>query len=309
MTLGTLQPTRSTNTGSLSSNGSSLRKRFGFGNLTRENSKTDSESKVGQMWRSLSKKASGDVDNQSTSISKSVLSRSRSTDNESRRPLLMVPDPQDQPSVSNFRQAEPRSRPGSAHNIVPDLIAIGESGLQSLQRNPKKKRRSSLSDLHSLQRISSPALEIKSQSRRLENQRTDLPPQSARKFVKDPSPLGMRSNSSSRPLSKLPSPTNRKENVRLIGPSTQYGKSGRPNFESPPISSLSQRKHGLDRSRIPSLRHGLQERRDASNSPIPVPKKLSSSPQKMRIQSPQKVNLKTAIRGKILTHVVARTLR
>ena len=308
VTIGSLQRTRSVNTGSLSSNGSSLRKRFGFGTLTRENSKSDSESRVGQMWRSLSKKASGDGDTQPASISRSILSRSRSTDNDSRKPFAMGPDFKDHISLPNSRQGESRSRPGSAHNIVPNLITIGEAELQSLQHPSKKKRRSSLSDLHNLQRVNSPVLEIQSQKPKPALQRANVPLlQSVRETTKDSSPPRLRSISPSRSPSKLPSPINRRENVRPQGIHAQPGKSGKPSLHEPTIPPRNQSRHELARSRIPSLRHGLQERPDASNSPSPLPRKPTSSPQKMRIQSPQKVEPIKSFQRVMLTDIASRT--
>ena len=109
----TREKMESTHTGSFNSTGSSLRKRFGLGMLTRENSKSDAgESRVGQIWRSLSKKASGDSDSQPGSLSKSFLSRSKSTD--SPKLLASRPNSRDRPLSAHSVQDENKFRPGSA---------------------------------------------------------------------------------------------------------------------------------------------------------------------------------------------------
>ena len=101
-----------TQAGSVNSTGSSLRKRFGLGMLTRENSKSEAgESRVGQIWRSLSKKASGDSDSQPGSLSKSFLARSKSTD--SPKMLTSRPGSRDRPLSAHSVQDENKSRPGS----------------------------------------------------------------------------------------------------------------------------------------------------------------------------------------------------
>jgi hypothetical protein len=89
-----------------STSNSSLKKRFGFGgNLSRENSKTDADSKVGALWRTLSKGASN------ASVADRPISR-------------------DRPTV---------------------LGAFPFESPQQASAQPRKKRRSSLSDLKDLQ--------------------------------------------------------------------------------------------------------------------------------------------------------------
>lgn len=124
---------RSTNTGPISSNTSSLRKRFGL-TLSRENSKSESESKAGSVWRTLSKSRGGD--SQPSSVSKATLSRSNSTDVN--RLSARHPPSRDRPTVLGAFAFEQTSTLGT----------IGEN--QTIGP-PKKKRRSSLSDLGSLQ--------------------------------------------------------------------------------------------------------------------------------------------------------------
>ena len=77
----------STNTGSLASNTSSFRRRFGLDTLLRQNSKTDSDARP-SMWRTLSKtnRNVAICEQSSSSFSKAHLSRSRSIDVGNRRP-------------------------------------------------------------------------------------------------------------------------------------------------------------------------------------------------------------------------------
>ncbi|MCJ1311956.1 hypothetical protein MMC25_005630 [Agyrium rufum] len=151
-----LKRTRSVNTGSLSSNASSIRKRFGFGNLSRENSKTDNESRSGSVWRSWGKnsRTNGDPPSQQPSLSKSFLARSRSTDIDLRSGLSPRPSSSDRPLSSSSSQAFTREgspqRPGSAHNALSTLTTIGEIVPDRTIQTPRKKRRSSLSDLEPL---------------------------------------------------------------------------------------------------------------------------------------------------------------
>ena len=74
---GSMKSTRSINAGSMNSNASSLRRKFGFGTVSRENSKHESESKVASIWRTLSKNARNPEDNHSQppSLSKASLVR------------------------------------------------------------------------------------------------------------------------------------------------------------------------------------------------------------------------------------------
>ncbi|KAF2750335.1 hypothetical protein M011DRAFT_396973 [Sporormia fimetaria CBS 119925] len=138
--------------GSISSN-TSLRKRFGFGTLTRENSKseTPTESKVGSLWRSLSKNTHG-TESQPNSMSKAgipSLNRSQSIDtgvqSAPRRPTS-----RDRPTVLGAFAFESGPSPHSRSFLGAPLGTIGE--VSSTKAGlPRRKRRSSLSDLKSLQ--------------------------------------------------------------------------------------------------------------------------------------------------------------
>lgn len=141
--------------GSLNSN-TSLRRRFGFGTLERENSKSEKESKVGSLWRSLSKNSHG-TDLQPPSMGRSGpghLARSNSIDAAARLSPKR-PSSRDRPTVLGaftFENANSNPNPSSNTNgrgFVGNLGTIGE--VPPTVGPPRKKRRSSLSDLKTLQ--------------------------------------------------------------------------------------------------------------------------------------------------------------
>ena len=142
-----------TKSGSVSSQTSSFRKRFGFG-LSRHNSKDEPESKVSSIIRNLAKtKGSSEANSQPSSLSKTALLRSKSTDSDSRIAPFLRPISRDKSSFSTltFDEHAHSSRPGSAHSTIQILQSIGENPAKSETMLSKKKRRSSLSDLKSLQ--------------------------------------------------------------------------------------------------------------------------------------------------------------
>ena len=141
---------RATAAGSLNSN-TSLRKRLGFGTLIRENSKSENESKVGSLWRSLSKNSHG-TDNQPPNLSKAgpvSLGRSNSTDANIRLSPKR-PSSRDRPTVLGAFSFEGGSSPHGRSFLGAALGTIGEVPIGATGP-PRKKRRSSLSDLKALQ--------------------------------------------------------------------------------------------------------------------------------------------------------------
>lgn len=136
------------NAGGSINSSSSLRRRFGFGNLSRENSKSENESKVSMLWRSLSKN-SHSQEALSASISKAgsqSIGRSNSIDNGRHSPKR--PSSRDRPTVLGAFQYDSgsqtnRSFLGTIGEIPPSRLAV--------PIQPRKKRRSSLSDLKELQ--------------------------------------------------------------------------------------------------------------------------------------------------------------
>ncbi|KAH9834305.1 Rho guanyl nucleotide exchange factor [Teratosphaeria destructans] len=134
---------RSVNSASISSNTSSLRKKFGFGHLHRSNSRSEEESKVSAVWRTLSKSTRGEA-SPVNSISRASLHRSHSTDLDARLNPKR-PSSQDGPSLkpSPFDDV-----PSTAAASAQSLGTIGEHPSFIPTGPPRKKRRSSLSDLH-----------------------------------------------------------------------------------------------------------------------------------------------------------------
>ncbi|KAI9928281.1 hypothetical protein MW887_002314 [Aspergillus wentii] len=111
----------SQNAGSISSNASSFRKRFGF-SLHREGSKHDGESKVSSILRTLSKsKGSGDSE---PNTPKGTLSRSKSIDVDAGMNLLLRPGSRDRPIPGSSHSQDHFRRPGSSQEQPPSLSSI-----------------------------------------------------------------------------------------------------------------------------------------------------------------------------------------
>lgn len=114
--------------------------------------KSESESKVASVWRTLSKNAKlgGESQQQSSSFSKASLVRSRSTDLDTRMLPPSRPVSRDLPPLPCVSSPdESHSRPGSSHLNFSTLDTIGEGTPTKHMMLAKKKRRSSLSDLKS----------------------------------------------------------------------------------------------------------------------------------------------------------------
>ena len=307
---GSLTRTRSINTGSLSSNASSLKKRFGLGTLSRENSKNESESKVASIWRTLSKNARspGEGHSQPPSLSKVSLGRSRSTDTDNRMLPPLRPVSRDRPTTSGSEAPnEPKPRPGSAHLNVSTLSSIGEGTPTKSAPLPKKKhRRSSLSDITSIKDPDviaawSPLQPRKPANFRESNSKIATPPRTSSPIKQSPV-HGITKQSPQ--LSGLPrrfgSPQ-RKENspVRETLPRTSSSPSvprtasakaaNKDQPEEVMITSYSPQKRQVSRSGIPAPKGGLSERTWPPNGNISISKTSSQAPQKLRMQSPQKL--------------------
>lgn len=306
-----LRRNRSVNTGSLSSNTSSLRRKFGFGTLSRENSKSESESKVASVWRTLSKnKGSGDSHSQPGSLSKGSLLRSRSTDTDPRMLPPLRPASRDRPVTSGAASyEEPSPRPGSSHRAMEILSTIGEGTPTKPTVLTKKKRRSSLSDLRPLTgspslsgfagspsqlrtptRIQLPGSGLKSPSKDesirqpVLTRQPDASPSLSRPRFGSPERLTTPQQPSApfqgseTPQRKLPSP----RATRIASPKRTATRSD-DTVTSPP--NLTKRK--TSQTGIPTPK-ALSERQWPPNGTTP-PKKATQSPQKLRMQSPQKL--------------------
>lgn len=137
-------------TGSVTSNTSSLRRKFGLDSLLRQHSKSDAERP--SMWRTLSKHSRNPATGESASLSKARVNRSRSIDmgvspgvpvpNRLRRP-----GSRDRPPVVGAFD-DINHRPVSSHQL--ETIGEPETEPAASPKSLKKKRRSSLSDLKEL---------------------------------------------------------------------------------------------------------------------------------------------------------------
>ncbi|KAJ9136474.1 Rho guanine nucleotide exchange factor gef2 [Pleurostoma richardsiae] len=269
-------------TGSMTSNTSSLRRKLGFDTLLRQNSKDERERP--SVWRSLSKHGRNPATGESASLSKASVNRSRSIDmgypagpNKLRRP-----GSRDRPPVAGAFD-DIITRPASSHR----LETIGEPGEGSEQKSLKKKRRSSLSDLKSLMAAATledkplMPLNITKQTSEKFNSAPRIPapskipisPQS--QTLRSPSglPAGLRS-------------PRQKENVAEV-----FQKMPTP---PQPARSPEKRAHSktLSSSNIPTLKLSSRPR-SGSESPVrpttSPTKGSSSTTQKLRLQSPQKL--------------------
>lgn len=296
---------RSTAAGSLNSN-TSLRKRFGFGNLTRENSKSENESKVGSLWRSLSKNSHG-FESQPSSVSKAgpaSLGRSNSTDMNVRLSPKR-PSSRDRPTVLGAFSFENGQSPHGRSFLGAALGTIGE--VPSTAGPPRKKRRSSLSDLKTLQTANdtptwSPQTPRRPDSSHRNVRQTSASPRTPvnntpspvkPSAIPTPSRLGS-------PIRKENSPANVLDRAGTVRPKATTTKSEAKDEVT--IKSYSPSKKRTESvSGIPTLKStssGLSERPTSGNA-IKIPPSTprsptkagtsASPPKKLKMQSPQKL--------------------
>lgn len=271
--------------GSLTSNTSSLRRKLGFDNLLRQNSKTEPDTRP-SMWRSLSKHGRhGDVSSLSSSLSKAS-GRSRTFDvaSQSMGPnKLRRPASRDGPPLSaGFDEIQ---RPASSHK----LETIGEPELPENSAplsSTRRKRRSSLSDLKNLMAAAtledSPLMPLR------------INKQTAEKFNSGPRVP---------PPSRIPvSPTTQqnlrssrqKENIPAPDPFHASQHSLVATDDEKPMEKVHSK--SLSVSGIPVLKPPQRTDGLASSTGGESPSRPSSSPtrqpQKFKLQSPQKLREK-----------------
>ena len=292
------QSTQSTATGSLTSN-TSLRKRFGLGTLTRENSKSEHESKVGYLWRTLSKSSHG-PESQPSSLSKAghaaFLARSNSTD-AAMYGSPKRPSSRDRPTLLGAFAFESTSGSG--------LKTIGE--VPSSTGPPRKKRRSSLSDLKSLQSANhtpswSPQTPRNTNASSRANRQSSASPRTPSPLKPSAIPAPSRHGT---PVRKENSPGNVLQRARTLELKSPQ------KAEEVTVKSFNPTKRRTDSiSNIPTLKsahaasNGLMERPTSGNTvklPPSTPRthstKASTSsiptvgetPKRLRLQSPQKL--------------------
>ena len=317
---------RSANMGSVNSNTSSLRRKLGFGGLSRENSKSEQDSKVHSVWRTLSKSTRGD--SPAGSISRGTLHRSQSTDIDGR--LAVRPLSNDGPSARKATSHDDLAMsPGSGSN---GLTTIGEHPSFIPTGPPKKKRRSSLSDLLELdlpvpsqQPMSPPALRrvpamtganldkslpnsplpstpsssrggsVRHTSPTREPLRSRLP--SSFRKENSPGPAKAFSATERRPKSSgndevtISARQHASSGIPMLAPKT-----GSPQHRTPPTRSALSERPGTANIVRPSPQPGRKPRSNtistisgASPVPSPLPSPLPAQAKKLRMQSPQKL--------------------
>ncbi|KAJ5747430.1 uncharacterized protein N7511_009126 [Penicillium nucicola] len=297
------------NTGSVGSNSSSFRKRFGFlhkdssksekGEKSEKVEKNEGEGKVASILRTLSKKQSPAGSEPNTP--KGSLIRSKSTDVDARLGFLR-PTSRDRPY--GFASEETISRPGTGYEKPPSLSSvrgISDDGVPRVRR----KRHSSLSDLRPNTASSessnvSPTQqlrpvtpssrsrgEIVTPTRQPRPQSSYIPTSPAR--GKSPAKAGspVRLGSPIRRMSpNRPTTPSRKENIDPKSPYTERTSKSRGSVsESPADENRRSRASG-----IPQRTPGLRERPSTNGSDSRRPQSSSSSQKpKPRMQSPQKL--------------------
>ncbi|KAI0863151.1 hypothetical protein F4860DRAFT_94868 [Xylaria cubensis] len=260
-------------TGSMTSNTSSLRRKFGFDNLLmRQNSKADSDARP-SVWRSLSKHARHPATGEPSSLSRASVTRTNSVDVGivSGTNRLRRPGSRDRPQIAGAFD-DPSSRPMSPTK----LETIGEPGDEIAVKAPKKKRRSSLSDLKGL-------MEATSLEDELEMQPLSHMKETSEKFnsgprVPPPSKIPISPNSYQYSSSTFRA-SKQKENIDGLL------KSVSPSNDTPRKTHLKM----LSTSNIPMLKPSRDLVGDPPESPARPTTSPTKSSGKLRLQSPQRL--------------------
>lgn len=288
------------NTGSVSSNNSSFRKRFGFG-LHKDSQKSEGESKVASILRTLSKRQSPADSEPNTP--KGSLIRSRSTDVDARLGFLR-PASRDRPY--GFVSEEQISRPGTGHGQPPSLSSIrgiSQDGVVKVRR----KRRSSLSDFRPPTASSDasnvspthPPRPVTPSSRPRGEATTPTSQSRPQSSYLAPSPVRSTSPAKATSPARLgspirrmspsrPSTPSRKENIDPKMPLAERSTKATADLPDSPTQEAKRRSRATS---IPQRTPGLRERPAVNGSDSKRPQS-SSSPQKtqkLRMQSPQKL--------------------
>ncbi|KAJ6119721.1 Protein of unknown function DUF3507 [Penicillium sp. IBT 18751x] len=292
--------TSQTNTGSVGSNSSSFRKRFGFG-LTRENQKNDGESKVASILRTLSKRQSP-ADSEPTTP-RGTLIRSKSTDVDSRLGFFR-PGSRDRPN--GFSSEEQISRPGTGYGQPQSLSSVREIAQDGVVRI-RRKRRSSLSDLRPLTASSDtsqvspthplrpvtpsnlPRPEMTTPNSQQRPRSSYLATSPSRSTSPAKGYSSVRLGSPIRRMSPpRPSTPSRKENIDPKISKTDRAAQNKPDIPESPSQEHKRRSRATS---IPQRTPGLRDRSIANSTEVKRPQSSSSSqkPQKLRMQSPQKL--------------------
>lgn len=273
-------------TGSLTSNASSLRRRFDT--ILRQNSnKADAETRP-SVWRTLSKTSRSVATGEqlaSGSLSKGSHNRSRSIESNNRRPAS-----RDRPTVLGAFDDRPSSSGGQGSRLSVISASPPPTETKATTKTLKKKRRSSLSDLKTLMAAATLG----------ETSPLSPPPDMNSKFnssPRTPSPsklpvAGGIMDRSRSAMFRTASP-NQKENTPIGSASRNIGNlTERPQNIMSPLDVIVVKDLGSGKghaktasmsSNIPTLK---RDRAPSYPRPTSSP---SKSPQKLRLQSPQKL--------------------
>lgn len=264
-------------TGSVTSNASSLRRKFGLDMLLRPKEKEEKQERP-SVWRSLSRHRNP-ATGEPSSLSKGTAHQARAIDDSSlqRRMLRGGHSPTRPPVAGAFEDPQrPGSsqRPVSSHRMEFPLNTIGEPN-ETVRKTSKKKRRSSLSDLKTLMAAAS-----------IEDE--PLPPLQATKQTSEKVNSGPKPASPSRiPVNSIPQGFKvppQKENI--AEPSREGNKTEEPVKQMSPTKNARHSK-GLSTSSIPTLKPG---RPGTSGADSPTRPSSPTRPGgKLRLQSPQKL--------------------
>ncbi|KAH6856034.1 hypothetical protein B0I37DRAFT_67109 [Chaetomium sp. MPI-CAGE-AT-0009] len=284
--------------GSITSNTSSIRRKFGFDTLLRQNSKTETDRP--SVWRTLSKHHKT-LSAESATLT--IASRSKSVDmgaNYTISNRIRRPGSRDRPPVAGAFD-DIGHRPLSSHRL--ETIGEPEVPESSETRSLKKKRRSSLSDLKSL--MSATSLEAS-----LEEDPALMPlsvnQQTAEKFnsvPRSPSPPKIPGSPESHTQSFRSSKQKENDVDSFQSPTESADESEKPATQRP-------RARTLTISQIPTLK--APPSRIPGPPPLESPTRPSSSPskapgtgQKLRLQSPQKLRERLQTEKKAIDDVDA----
>ncbi|KAI1143114.1 hypothetical protein F5Y05DRAFT_143040 [Hypoxylon sp. FL0543] len=262
-------------TGSLTSNTSSIRRKLGFDNfLLRQNSKNDLDPRP-SVWRSLSKHNRHPATGESPILVRSPVVRTRSVDvgvSSNPNKLLKRPGSRERPAIVGAFE-DGFSRPTSSHK----LETIGEPETEeTVAKTPRRKRRSSLSDLKNLMAAAS-----------LEDDEP-LQPLSHMKQTSEKFNSGPRIPQPSR-IPTSPATPNLAVNLTLR--SSRQKENVDDPFQATASSSQPRKSHTkmLSTSNIPTLKASRDMGASTPNSPSRPTSSPTKSPGKLRLQSAQKL--------------------
>lgn len=319
------------NTGSMTSNTSSLRRKFGLDSLLRQNSKTEPERS--SMWRSLSKHGRHPATGESASLSKATAAgRSKSIDMGILPPgpnRLRRPGSRDRPPVVGAFD-DINHRPTSSHQ---QLETIGEPEVEPVVKETKtlkKKRRSSLSDLKALMAATtleesedSPLMPLrinKQVSEKFNSTPRQVSPSATRQLSPSKIPLspqaqGMSGIRIQRQKENTGSESSKQKitSLDLFRPPPERRRSKTVSACQTPT----ERGHSktLSTSQIPTLKPPMRiltktgtsefSRQQPSTPTSPTKMTMPGSPQKFRLQSPQKLRERLQVEKQAVDEVDA----